>query len=434
MLGEAGLRTAEEPFLERSKAPDAPPRNSVRDSVGALVKSVVGTGIFALPPAVRASGLVLGSALVLLMAAISVFTLRATIYAVRALRRRGMGGSDGRIEFQQMTSAAYPSAATSITLLCVAGQLGSVLSYYALVAGTLAPLVPGLRYTHVVIAMTALVAPLSLLRTTSHPAFSLAMSSGNVACLLTIATVVGVGAIALWADYESGEIEDLELVDTRGVGLMFGVALHMFACHMEVVSIEQDMADRSRFEHMLDRTFACLTAVFLAFGVFVYICFGEATGREWDDAAHTWVESTILHNLPTGVFVATVELAMSANLVFMTPITLLPASKALEELAGVTSDRAQAALRLTIVFAVAVGAVCLPDFELITGVTGALSSISCFVMPALCYLMFCRDEMGRPEVAVARAVAAFGWVVTVWSLFQILTPGASDLSPPETID
>jgi hypothetical protein len=61
----------------------------------ALVKAIIiGTGIFALPPAIRASGLLLGSAVSLLMGVVSLFTTWTMLEAVRELRRCGHAEDD----------------------------------------------------------------------------------------------------------------------------------------------------------------------------------------------------------------------------------------------------------------------------------------------------------------------------------------------------
>ena len=52
-----------------------------------LFKSVVGTGLFALPPAIRSAGWALGSAVMLLLAAVTVYTLQIIILGVREVRR-----------------------------------------------------------------------------------------------------------------------------------------------------------------------------------------------------------------------------------------------------------------------------------------------------------------------------------------------------------
>mmetsp|Transcript_49612 Transcript_49612/g.82349 ORF Transcript_49612/g.82349 Transcript_49612/m.82349 type:complete len:123 (+) Transcript_49612:74-442(+) len=72
--------------------------SSVMVSAAALFKAVVGAGIFAFPPAVRASGLVLGLCLAFAVGVISLFITWVTVEAVRELRRTGMNSdSDGRI-------------------------------------------------------------------------------------------------------------------------------------------------------------------------------------------------------------------------------------------------------------------------------------------------------------------------------------------------
>ena len=64
---------------------------------------------------------------------------------------------------------------------------------------------------------------------------------------------------------------------------------------MEVVSIEQDMADRSHFMPMIVTTLIAITALYLAFGLLVYSFYGEATGRLW--LGDGWVDATILQNI-----------------------------------------------------------------------------------------------------------------------------------------
>ena len=79
-----------EPFISPSKRKGT----TVVTASAALVKAIVGTGIFALPPAIRASGLLLGSAVSLLMGVVSLFTTWTMLEAVRELRRCGHAEDD----------------------------------------------------------------------------------------------------------------------------------------------------------------------------------------------------------------------------------------------------------------------------------------------------------------------------------------------------
>lgn len=424
-----------EPLLEPPRNLYTPtPKSSATQSAVALIKAVVGTGVFALPPAMRASGWLLGSGMVLVMSAVSLFTVRAIILSIQELRKRGVAAHcDGRIEFQELTTAAYPSASCTITTLSVIVQAGSIISFFVFVSDNIAPLTRGfLSDSQIILVMALIVAPLALLRNTSHPAFAAAMAFGNACVAVALVTVMAAGA----SELRPGSFAAMKAVDFDGAGLMFGISLFMFSCQLECVSIEQDMARREQFTPMIVAAFAVLTIVFLVFGIFVYACFGESTGLEFEHGgkgiAGKWISATVLQNLGGsllggGSLVATVQVAVAANLTFMCPITLLPASKALEASAGVHSTAARWALRLTLVGVLALLAVVLPDFELITGLIGAVSSFICFVMPALCYLRFCAHELNSWQRLGARAVVAFGWAGAAFSLAQQLWPAAKTM-------
>ena len=81
---------------------------------------------------------------------------------------------------------------------------------------------------------------------------------------------------------------------------------------MEVVSIEQDMMYREQFDRVMYMTFGCVVLLFLGFGLLVYACFGEATGRE--HTAHGWEDVTILQNLNPHVTVASTTLPRGSPL------------------------------------------------------------------------------------------------------------------------
>ena len=166
-------------------------RSTVCQSTVTLLKAVVGSGVFALPAAMRLCGWALGAVFILLMAVISLYTATCMVASVREMRRRGFGAdSGGRIEYQEVTRFAFPQYDGIITLLCVLGQFGSVTSFFTFVISTIVP-VTGLQQWQVCLVVLAIVGPLALLRNTSHPAFSAAMTFGNfavAAALLTIAT------------------------------------------------------------------------------------------------------------------------------------------------------------------------------------------------------------------------------------------------------
>ena len=236
--------------------------SSVTASAATLFKAVVGAGIFAFPPAMRACGLVLGSCLASIIGMMSLFVTWATIQSVRELRQGGLNAaSNGRIEYVEVTQLFSPRANGLITALTVWGQYASVLGFFIFVAETVVPLLPLPRQAVFALIGFA-VTPLVLLRKTSHPAFEAAMVFGNVAVALALGTIVfyGLGAMPR---AERVPLSELQLVNFDGLGLMFGVSLLMFSCHLEAVSIEQDMADRESFDAMLQWSFIVLAFLFL---------------------------------------------------------------------------------------------------------------------------------------------------------------------------
>lgn len=251
-------------------------------AAAALFKAVVGTGIFALPPAIRAAGMLLGTLASAVMGMVSLYTTWAMLEAVRELRRRGYGADkDGRIEYTDVTALYSPRSEAIVTISCVLGQFGSALGFFAFICDSVAPLVEdaGLTRAHVFALTAILEAPLVLLRDTSHPLFETAMAFGNMAVALAIGTVLLCSLFAPRSDTPRPAMNDLVIADSGGLGLLFGVTLIMFSCHLEAVSIEQDMAKRERFDAVMNFTFALLTLLFIGFGLTVYVCLGTATGR-----------------------------------------------------------------------------------------------------------------------------------------------------------
>ena len=402
----------------------------------ALFKAIVGTGIFALPTAIRATGWALGSLCVLGLAFASTFGMGAVIYSIQELRTRSAVPAEprataqpashppDRIEYHHLLRAVFPRVHRLGMTLAVAGQLGSVISFMSLVATTVTELWPAASRGLVLVVMMCIVTPLALLRTTSHPLFKLAMGGGSVAVVVAMLAVLGFGISARGL----APISTLSAADPSGLGLLFGVCMVMFTAPMEAVSIEQDMADRSRFHQVLRATFTFITASYILFGVLAYACFGEATGRVRRDGE--WVEKTILQNIDGGAAGAFIKLALCVDLCMMTPVTLLPASKAIEEALGAYESRRPALnvalLRTAIVGGCTLAAGLLDNFELIVALVGALTAgVVCYVFPALCYVALCAHRLTPAQLATARAVAVLGACASAFATVQVLWGAAA---------
>ena len=245
------------------------------------------------------------------------------------------------------------------------------------------------------------------------------MAFGNIAVALALGTIVFYGLVELpLADRTPWG--DLRLASLDGLGLMFGVSLLMFACNLEAVSIEQDMERRELFDGMLVWIFLLLAVLFLGFGVAVYAAFGEGTGRIPSPDGGGWVEATVMQNLPDGNFLIVVKLLMTLNLLLMTPISMLPASRAIEMALGVSSSPyMRSTLRIAVLAGISATAACVSDFETVIGLTGSMGGITSFTVPALSYSHFCGQHSLLTKWA-AHGVALFGVLGTAWSIVQIV--------------
>ena len=125
-----------------------------------------------------------------------------------------------------------------------------------------------------------------------------------------------------------------------------------------------------------------------------------------------WSEQTIFQNIPPGPFFTTVKLAVSVNLIFMYPVTMLPASKAVEEFIGIDAARqrvASACCRTAIVAAMSITGMLLPSFEFLQALTGSLTMFTALSMPPYAYwLLATPGEMSRAHVVWCWFVLAFG--------------------------
>ena len=406
-----------------------PPAGSATalSSSATLFKAVVGTGIFALPPAIREVGWLAGSVMVLLIAGLSAYTMSLVVSCVQELRRRGHKGvgAGGAIEFTDLTAFVFPGLNRPILFICLIANYGAILGFFDFAVANLLTLTPFLSRWQLILAIVAFELPLSLLRSTSHPVFKLAMTFGNLAVAAACASVVYSGAMST----EPRPLSTLPAYDSSGLGLAFGVCIFMFAAHMECVSIEQDMRTRRNFHTMLLWTFVVIVVLHLAFGIFIYSCFGEAVGREWKDGH--WVDATILQNVGEN---SAVKLAMSANLLLMTPMTLLPVSKAIEDAFGVHQSYRPVAYsrctRLGLIASLGLLAAVLSSFEGVCALVGCLTGLSCFTVPAACYLHIFSHRLGSLRRVWFVGLVLFGLVGTAFSAVQVVVGMVAAQSQP----
>ena len=102
------------------------------------------------------------------------------------------------------------------------------------------------------------------------------------------------------------------------------------------------------------------------------------------------------------------------------PVTMLPASKAIEEALGIVSLAPSCLLRLLIIAAMTTVGMLLPSFEFLQALTGSLTMFTALSMPPYAYWLLRREGMGAAHRVWCWFVLLFGLACTVFSTAQTI--------------
>jgi len=378
--------------------------NSWWETLSTIFKGVVGSGILALPVAFKETGLALGTICLLIFAVISLYTHRIIILTIQALRKKQLGGPDGRIEYQDLSRYTFGWLGEAISAFSmITTQLGGCVSFLVFIAENMRD-VTGVSVVNVmfclfpVLTLMALIKDGSLFAGTSH--------LGNLALILAISTV-------FWYGFShsppSSDLSKYTHFRPHGLPIFFGIGVYTFSAHCEVVFIEQSMKKRSEFLSVLTSAFVAITALYLAFGALCYMFFGDQTSE------------IIFENLGTSNFVLFVKVCICVALLVQYPLVLLPATTTIEDLLKAKESMVWSNIvRILLVAFTVFLAIAIPSFEVVTSFVGAFSNgVVAFVLPPLCYLAHA-PNLGSLEKCFNYGLAVFGVVASVYSSIVVL--------------
>ncbi len=404
-----------------------------------MLKALVGSGMLALGPAVKACGLVLGCTIVCLMAILSLYTMRIILITIHKLRANGhKADRDGRIEYFEINQIAFESLGSWASSFCmITCQLGSCMAFLTFATSNLSQIFTFLKPWQVTLALVIAVTPLCFLRTTRPLSFT--SSLGNLSLVLTIVTIYIYGFSQNSISSLTAHVESRPLVDWEGGSVMFGISLFMFSAHAEMIPIEQDAAERKTFLSLLNWSFLGITILYLQFGALVFAFFGPHTGEQWNPEAGKYMPGTIFDNLSNAhgagssglgtVVVSSVRALMSITLLVQFPVSLLPCSKNIELLLGLDSmsgDVRVTIVRLLEVILIGLCVIAIPGFEFITAITGSFScGLMAFVLPPMFYHKVCGEDMGFGLKVWNAVVCVVGIVGCAYSTAVVVMQASS---------
>ncbi|CAL4149279.1 unnamed protein product, partial [Meganyctiphanes norvegica] len=220
--------------------------------------------------------------------------------------------------------------------------------------------------------------PLSWLSSPKNFKFvSIVALTATVAAVVVVIIKVGLEEPSYTPQYPSPNFQSF----------FIGVGSIMFCFGGAVVfpSIQNDMADRTKFNYSILIAFAVLLLIYLPVGVLGYYEFGN------------WVNVNILLQI-FGPSVTITKALFLFNNTFTFILVINPISLTLEERFGIRNEFScsRCVLRSTLVMLGVLVALSVQDFGKILNFVGALTvPLMCFILPPIFYLRLC-DDVSQP--------------------------------------
>eukprot|EP00090_Calanus_glacialis_P045632 TRINITY_DN8597_c0_g1_i1.p1 TRINITY_DN8597_c0_g1~~TRINITY_DN8597_c0_g1_i1.p1 ORF type:complete len:481 (-),score=96.52 TRINITY_DN8597_c0_g1_i1:55-1497(-) len=384
------------------------------DTIIHMLKGNIGTGILAMPDAIKNSGLVVGNLGLVLMATICVHCMHILVNSSQELCRRT------NVPFLTYSDVMSTCFATSnsprirkfsniarITIdvfLCIT-QLGFCCVYFVFVSQNLQQVLNhyfGEVDYRVYMAITLL--PMLFLVSIRNLKYL-----SPVSMLANLLQFVGLGIIFYYL------LQDIPLVTERKVfatwgqlPLYFGTAIYAFEGIGIVLPLENSMknpGDMKGWNGVLNTSMTIVSCLYIAVGFFGYLKYGEA------------VTGSITLNLPVGEILATVaKLVISLAIFFSYALQFyVPVDIINPYLQTCISEhnhlKAEYLLRLFLVLLTFGLAAAIPKLDLFISLVGSVSSSTLALMaPAIIEIVTKGDDCSRWTMVKNILIFSFGFL------------------------
>ena len=294
-------------------------------------------------------------------------------------------------------------------LLTLAGQQLSVLltsvSYLVICGSLLYHAIPSVPLTQTMwIGITGVVVlPTAFLKTLSQIAWL---------SFVSIVALIGVVVGVVWYGAEHTDqwnARSLLFWDTEGAIVSFSIVVLSNGCFVILPSVEESMADRSKFSRTLCISYAITTTIKLFFSLLAFLSF----------QFHS--DEIIINNLPAGpilitltmLFVFTCCLSYAPCIYLI--VEYLHQTTVIQAVSAKISDRLiTAAVRITVVLVTVLLAVIAPHFAILTSFTGSLFvSFMSFILPNTIHLKLKYHELKSHQIILDLLLVCFGVILCV---------------------
>ncbi|XP_028550051.1 amino acid transporter ANT1 isoform X2 [Dendrobium catenatum] len=361
-------------------------------TLGNIVVSIVGTGVLGLPYAFRVAGWLAGS---LGVAVAGVSTYFCMLLLIQC--RDGLEGNDDEEtgdathiqSYGDLGAKAFGTTGRYLTeFLVLISQAGGSVAYLVFIGQNLSSLFTNTSRSIIPpsIFIFLLLLPIEL-------ALSFIRSLSSIAPFSAFADACNVLAMAIVIK------EDFQLFDrfslergafngTWGLPFAGGVAVFCFEGFSMTLALEASMADRRKFRWVLLLAFITITLVYISFGIFGYLAYGDET------------KDIITLNLPNDWSAITVKVRCNA---YGERLSLQGA-------------------RMLVLLIVAIIASCIPGFGTFISLVGStLCSLLSFVLPATFHLLLMGSNLKLWQRAVDYLVLLVGLAFACYGTYDALS-------------
>ncbi|KAF9358929.1 neutral amino acid transporter [Mortierella sp. NVP85] len=302
--------TESTPLIPKSQQPpqgDATPAKAVF----LLLKSFVGTGIMFLPKAFNNGGILFSSIVLILIAAISLFSFLLLVES-RQVVPASFGDIGGHLYGQWMRQSVLWSIAIS--------QIGFVCAYMSFVATNLEALAKNVMsasdmfpfYVFVLVQLVVFI-PLALIRNIARLSFTAVIADAFICFGLIYLYYFDIFTLS------TSGLSDVVLFNPSHFTLFIGTAVFTFEGIGLIIPITEAMKEPEKFPKVLTGVMIGITVLFTSAGALSYAAFGSKT------------ETVILLNLPQkSHWVQSVQGLYSIAIMLSIPLQLFPAIRIME--------------------------------------------------------------------------------------------------------
>ncbi|KAL5545636.1 hypothetical protein UlMin_005323 [Ulmus minor] len=417
-------KTASIPLLEPERTSGTA---STVQTIANILVSIVGTGVLGLPFAFRIAGWLAGS-LGVVIAGISTYYCMLLLVKCRDKFASEEGDSTDRKTYGDLGYECFGTTGRFITeSLIFMAQCGGSVAYLIFIGQNLSSVFKAYNFSFASFILLLVPIEIGLSWIGSLSALS------PFSIFADICNVLAMGIVVM-EDIQQALVGKFSFKDRTAItsnigGLPFagGMAVFCFEGFGMTLALESSMRDKTTFPRLLAQVFTGITLVYVLFGFFGYMAYGDQT------------KDIVTLNLPQNWWAITVQIGMCLGLVFTFPIMVHPMNEIIEGTlmknnwfkidnnngySYSTTRLGKLGIYLSraiLVLGMAVLASCLPGFGQFASLVGStVCALISFVLPAIFHLKICGSSLNLWEKALDYFIFSFGVVFAIYGTYNAI--------------